>query len=270
MRQPILALLGLSIAVAAATPALATTMAASREIADAIADQRRPPADRARDQFRHPWQTLNFFAVRPGLTVIEFNPGGGWYTRILAPALAKSGHYVAAPSAGRGEEGARRLIEENRAWFGPRASVTAFDPTGARPLAPAGSVDRVLTFRNVHNLVMSGPGDGNAPAFFAAAFKALKRGGILGVVDHRLPEEMPSAQEKSSGYIKQSTIVRLATAAGFKLDAASPVNWNSKDTHDWPEGVWTLPPTLRLGEKDRAKYQAIGESDRLTLRFVKP
>jgi predicted methyltransferase len=148
-----------------------------------------------------------------------------------------------------------------------------FDPAAAT-MAKPGSVDRVLTFRNVHNLLM--PEDGGtkdgavAEAFFKAAYKALKPGGMLGVVDHRLPESASSAREQTSGYVKRSTVIRLATAAGFKLAGESEVNANPKDTADWPDGVWTLPPSLSQKDKDRAKYLAIGESDRMTLRFVKP
>jgi predicted methyltransferase len=253
---------------AAALPPAAAP-AQTGAIAKAVASPARPAEERARDRFRHPVETLGFFGVAPGQTVVEYSPGGGWYTRILMPLLADKGRYVAATGP-RGVDQARALVAK-----GPgaaRATVVAFDPAGTAELAPAGSADRVLTFRNVHNLLManSGTGDGSAPAFFAAAFKALKPGGVLGVVDHRLPKGADDARQKSSGYVKKSTIVRLATAAGFKLDGASEINANPKDTADWPEGVWTLPPTLRLGDTDRARYVAIGESDRMTLRFVKP
>jgi len=131
-----------------------------------------------------------------------------------------------------------------------------------------GSVDRVLTFRNVHNLLMIDAA--TAERVFAAFYAALKPGGILGVVDHRMPESFNTAREKSSGYVKRSTVIHLAKSAGFKLVGESPVNANPKDTHDWPDGVWMLPPTLKLGDKDRERYLAIGESDRMTLKFMKP
>jgi predicted methyltransferase len=254
--------------VSAALPA--TSLPAQKSaIAAAVANADRPAAERARDRYRHPVETLTFFGVAPGQTVVEYSPGGGWYTRILMPLLADKGTYIAATSP-RGLDQTKGLVAK-----GPgaaRAQVYAFDPAGTAVLAPAGSADRVLTFRNVHNLLMANDGanDGVAPAFFAAAFKALKPGGVLGVVDHRLPESASAEREKTSGYVKRSTVVRLAKAAGFTLAGESEVNANPKDTADWPKGVWTLPPTLQLGDQDRAKYVAIGESDRMTLRFVKP
>lgn len=236
-------------------------------IAKAIADPRRSEANRARDIYRHPAETLAFFDVKPGQTVIEYYPGGGWYTEILAPALRGKGRYIAMPPASeRGLAAVKAMLEKNKDRFGT-VEVAPFSPTEPSTVAP-GTVDRVLTFRNVHNLLMNG--EEVAAKAFADFYAALKPGGILGVVDHRLPEDMDSSLEKKSGYIKKSTIVRLASAAGFKLAGESAINANPKDSHDWPEGVWTLPPTLRLGEVDRARYRAIGESDRLTLKFVKP
>lgn len=236
-------------------------------IAKAIADTRRPDAQRARDAYRHPAETLAFFDVHSGQTVVEFYPGGGWYTQILAPALNAKGRYIAMPSASEKAVAATKaMLEQNKAWFGT-VEVAPFSPTDPSTIPP-GTADRVLTFRNVHNLIMAG--DAVAAKAFGDFYAALKPGGILGVVDHRLPEEMDSSREKSSGYLKRSTIIRLATAAGFRLAGESPINANPKDTHDWPEGVWTLPPTYQRGDADRAVYQAIGESDRMTLKFVKP
>lgn len=256
-------------AAAAALIALAPIAAAKADpaIAKAIADPARSAADRARDIYRHPAETLAFFGVKAGQTVVEFYPGGGWYTEILAPALRGNGRYVAMPPASeRGLAGAKAMLEKNKQRFGT-VEIFPFSPTEASTF-PAGTADRVLTFRNVHNLMMQG--ENVAAKAFADFHAALKPGGILGVSDHRLPESMDSALEKKSGYIKTSTVVRLATAAGFKLAGESEINANPKDSHDWPEGVWTLPPTFRLGDADRAKYQAIGESDRMTLKFVKP
>ncbi len=257
----------LFLAAATALVALAPVTAAQADpaIAKAIADPARSEANRARDVYRHPAETLAFFGVKPGQTVVEFYPGGGWYTEILAPALKGNGTYVALPPE-RGLPGVTAMIEKNKDRFGA-VVIHSFSPTVPSTI-PAGSADRVLTFRNVHNLMMQG--ETVAAKAFADFFAALKPGGILGVVDHRLPETMDTALEQKSGYIKKSTVVRLATAAGFKLDGESEINANPKDTHDWADGVWTLPPTYRLGDKDRAKYQAIGESDRMTLRFVKP
>lgn len=256
-------------ALIAFTPiAVAVAAQVDPAIAKAIADPRRSEADRARDQYRHPAETLAFFDVHPDETVIEFYPGGGWYTGILAPLLKGRGHYIAMPPGSpKSLAFTRAMLDKNQDWFGADTKIVAFDQA-APSTFPPGTADRVLTFRNVHNLVMAG--DGVAAKAFADFYKALKPGGILGVEDHHLPESMDAALEKKSGYIKRSTIIRLATAAGFKLAGESAVNVNPKDTHDWPEGVWTLPPTYRLGDVDRAKYQAIGESDRLTLKFVKP
>ena len=248
-------------------PAVATAAKADPAIVKAIGDPQRSEANRARDVYRHPAETLAFFDVHPGQTVIEFYPGGGWFTEILAPMLKDKGHYVAMPpSSEKGIAATRAMLDRNSAWFGA-ADIVPFSPA-APTTFPAGTADRVLTFRNLHNLIMAG--DAVAAKAFADFHAALKPGGILGIEEHRLPEDMDSAREQSSGYLKRSTIIRLATAAGFKLAGESTVNANPKDTHDWPEGVWTLPPTYKLGNVDRAKYQAIGESDRLTLKFVKP
>jgi len=262
LRHPLFA----AVAMALIAPiAIAQAAKADPAITKAIAAPQRSEANRARDPYRHPAETLAFFDVHPGQIVVEFYPGGGWYTEILAPALKDKGTYIALVP----EKGVPRFTEraeKDKAWLGP-VKVAAFSAAGASTI-PAGSADRVLTFRNVHNLIMGG--DETAAKAFADFYAALKPGGILGVVDHRLPEDKDSALEKKSGYLKRSTIIRLATAAGFKLAGESDINANPKDSHDWAEGVWTLPPTYKLGDTDRAKYQAIGESDRLTLKFVKP
>lgn len=262
MRYPLFA----AVAIALVAPAtIATAAKVDPAITKAIADTQRSEESRARDAYRHPAETLAFFDIRPGQTVVEVYPGGGWYTEILAPALKGNGMYIGLVP----EKGVPKFTERaeaNKAWFGT-VTVAPFSATAPSTI-PAGSADRVLTFRNVHNLIMAG--DAVSAKAFADFYAALKPGGILGIVDHRLPEDKDSALEKESGYIKRSTIVRLAAAAGFKLAGESEVNANPKDSHDWPKGVWTLPPTLTLGDVDKAKYQAIGESDRLTMKFVKP
>jgi predicted methyltransferase len=252
------------------TPAL-TRAAVDPAIAKAIADPRRKPANVARDKYRHPGQTLTFLGLKPEMTVVELDPGGGWYSEILAPFLADQGHYIAALEPGEGAQAFHTLVEADPDRFG-KAVLTSFVPGQPSDIAPAGTADMVLAFRLIHNLLGSPeqPGDGNAPQAFADWYRALKPGGILGIEQHRLPEAMDSALEKTSGYVKRSTVIRLALAAGFQLAGASEVNRNAKDTHDWPKGVWTLPPTYRLGDTDKAKYAAIGESDRMTLKFVKP
>lgn len=239
----------------------------SAEITAAVRSAQRSDVNRQRDDYRHPATTLAFFGVKPTDTVVEFSPGGGWYTEILAPLVKGQGRYVALVNA-RGVPAAEKMLAAKQEWFGP-TTVATLDGAAGTSTVPAGSADVVLTFRNVHNLLMN---DDPAVAgrAFAAFYTMLKPGGTLGVVDHRLPEEMDSALEKKSGYIKQSTVVRLAEAAGFKLAGESAVNANPKDTHDHPDGVWTLPPTFALKDVDRTKYAAIGESDRFTLKFVKP
>jgi predicted methyltransferase len=251
----------------AATPLVGQgTAKQSAEIAAAVSDPQRSDANRQRDAYRHPAETLAFFGVKPTDTVVEFSPGGGWYTEILAPLVKGEGRYIALVNA-RGLDATQNMLTAKQAWFGP-ATVATIDGATGTSTVPAGSADVVLTFRNVHNLLMN-----DDPAVAGRAFKAfhtmLKPGGTLGVSDHRLPETMDGALEKKSGYIKRSTVVRLAEAAGFRLAGESPVNANAKDTHDHPQGVWTLPPTYALKDVDRAKYAAIGESDRFTLKFVK-
>jgi predicted methyltransferase len=207
--------------------------------------------------------------VRPTDTVVELFPGGGWYSEILAPYILNGGGtlFVAAPSE-RGFQGFRQLIGRDQALYG-RVRMATFPVREAGQVGvPDGTADVVLTFRNVHNWMMGE--QPYADLAFRQAFAMLKPGGVLGVVDHRLPETAPAERERTSGYVKVSTVRRLAEQAGFVLAASSEINANSRDTTDHPEGVWTLPPVLRLGDKDRAKYVAIGESDRMTLKFVKP
>jgi len=233
-----------------------------------IAGACRPEAERARDRYRHPKQTLQFFGVRPDQTVVEITPGAGWYSAILAPLLRDNGQYIAAVSApppGKpASDTLQRRFAADAATYG-KATIVTFDPKAPVFGAP-GSADVVLTFRNVHNWVMAD----TAPAMFKAFFAVLRPGGVLGVVDHRAADGTSLAAVKQSGYLPTATVVKLATEAGFTLEESSEINANPADTKDYPKGVWTLPPTLTLGDTDRAKYQAIGESDRMTLRFVKP
>lgn len=264
--------IGLAVLIAGLAFPAASWAAPIAAIKAAVANPARLDSERPRDAYRHPAETLDFFHVAPGQTVVEYSPGGGWFSRILVPLLAGHGTYIAVTGkSAKSQDNAKKMLAAIPG--GASAQVIPFDPATAT-IAPAGTVDTVLTFRNVHNLLMpedSGVTDDSvARAFFAAAFKALKPGGVLGIEDHRLPESASAEREKTSGYVKTSTVVRLATAAGFKLDGSSEINANPRDTHDWPKGVWTLPPTLDSGEVDRAKYLAIGESDRMTLRFVKP
>ena len=240
----------------------------------AIADPARPEADRARDNWRHPRQTLLFFGVRPDLAVAEIAPGGaGWYTRILAPLLRQHGRLVAAvPPVVAGNAYSEReaksfsdLLAADPARF-DRVEVAEYTPGGKTAFVPAGSLDVVLTFRNVHNWMARG----QAEAAFADFYRALKPGGVLGVVEHRGNEMVPQDPKAASGYVNQAYAVRLIESAGFRLVGVSEVNANPRDTKDHPRGVWTLPPTYAAGDSDRAKYTAIGESDRFTLKFIKP
>lgn len=262
------ALVATAAVVALAAPAAGQLSAPHRAALEQAAKApTRTPANVARDKYRNPVETLSFFGVKPTDTVVEIFPGRGWYSEILAPYLAGRGtYYVAAPD--RGLNGFRALVTANPQLYGS-AKLAIFpvtDPLQAG--VPAGSADVVLTFRNVHNWLMGEQPYGEEA--FRQMYAMLKPGGVLGIEEHRLPETADSAREKSSGYLKVSTVRRLAEQAGFRFVGSSEVNANPRDTADHPEGVWTLPPTLRLGDKDREKYLALGESDRMTLKFVKP
>lgn len=262
-------------ALAQATPAqkAPATAVADPALQAAVASSTRDPKNVLRDQYRHPAQTLAFFGVKPDQTVVEITPGGGWYTEILAPYLKDGGQYVAAmydpaiPNQPQyryrqSEAMTRRLADTG--VYG-KAKVQNFDPK-APDFGPAGSADMVLTFRNAHNWV----DDGTADAYFKAFFDVLKPGGTLGLVDHRAKPGTDVEKMKTSGYLTEALVIELAQKAGFKLDAKSEINANAKDTADHPNGVWTLPPSNQHDAKDDAKYKAIGESDRMTMRFVKP
>jgi len=247
------------------------TASSATQIDRAIDGNWRSSANRARDVYRHPKATLEFFDVRPGQTVIEITPGGGWYSEVLGPLLRDNGHYIAAVAsapkdreAQQNENTLKRKFESDPAQYA-HAAIREFDPK-TPVLGPPDSADRVLTFRNVHNWMSAG----TAPAMFKAFFAVLRPGGVLGVVDHRAAAHATLASVKGSGYLPTDYVVKLATDAGFELAGSSEINANPKDTKNYPKGVWTLPPTFTLGAKDKAKYAAIGESDRMTLRFIKP
>ena len=243
----------------------------------AIAGDWRDPGNVARDKYRHPRETLAFFGIRRDMTVIEIWPATGWYSEILAPYLRKKGHYLAAMNLAErsGDEAAQasaqKQLDTLRAKFAKDpdvyedAEVVEFEPA-APVLGPPASADAVLTFRNVHNWVMAG----TEVQMFEAMFEVLKPGGVLGVVDHRAADDADLEGVRNSGYLPEAYVINLALRAGFQLQARSEINANPRDTKDYPEGVWTLPPTLTLGAVDRDKYLAIGESDRMTLRFTKP
>lgn len=250
------------------SPTTAQPAAQSSALQAAIASPLRSTANVARDPYRHPVETLAFFGVKPGDTVVEIWPGGGWYAEILAPYLAAGGGTYIAAASERGLAGVNKLAAANPAHFGTvRTADFPAPATGGTPLA-AGTADVVLTFRNVHNWMMGEkPFDADA---FRQMYAMLKPGGTLGVVEHRLPETADDARQLKSGYVKVSTVRRLAEAAGFRFVGASEINANPRDSADWAEGVWTLPPSFALKDVEREKYAAIGESDRMTLKFVKP
>jgi predicted methyltransferase len=252
------------------TFSLAASSAPLREdsaaIKNAVAAPTRTPANVLRDKYRHPAQTLGFFGVRPDHTVVEIWPSGGWYTEILAPLTREKGIYYAAGPE-RSVAAPKQMMRTTPRLYG-HIRITAFPAQAGDTRVPDGSADIVLTFRNVHNWLM---GDKPfAQEAFRQMYAMLKPGGILGVVDHRLPEKADSQRERTSGYVKVSTVRHLAEAAGFRFLKASEINANPKDSADWSGGVWTLPPSNRGPAAEREKYLAIGESDRMTLKFVKP
>ncbi|WP_254606504.1 class I SAM-dependent methyltransferase [Sphingomonas bacterium] len=258
------------LSLAVAVPAVAAgRQAIDRAVASPLRDARLV----ARDPARHPRELLSFYGVTPRSTVVEIWPGGGYWTQILAPMLYDHGTYYAA----MGAKGGTR-VDAEFATLSPAlaASFSAAPDSyghirytsfghGFPDLAPANSADVVLTFRNLHNWM----GDGDAPEMLAAIHRALKPGGILGVEDHRARPVRPQDPTAANGYIRQDYAIATIERAGFKLVGTSEIAANPKDTTDWPGGVWTLPPTYRLGETDRARYAAIGEADSFELKFRK-
>lgn len=231
-----------------------------------------------RDQHRHPLETLTFFDVQPHMSVVEIWPGNyGWYTEILAPYLNEKGTFYAAhfnadssvPFFRKARKDFTNKFNNNEEPFG-KVITTTFNPPEYTAIAPAGTVDRVLTFRSVHNWYMRGGSDERVLAALKAFYTALKPGGVLGIVEHRLASDRPLEDQQSSGYMSQPYVIRMAQQAGFVLEKTSDINANPKDTTRHPRGVWTLPPSLRLGDKQRDHYISIGESDRMTLKFRKP
>ncbi len=250
----------------------ASLMDADSSLTAAIAGPQRTLAFVERDGYRHPQQTLQFFQVTPESTVVEIWPGLGWYTEILAPYLAPSGRFYAAHFPAETPVAYFRKYQQQFAdklaadpVYGA-TRLSEFHPPSGVSAGPAGSATHVLTFRNVHNWMKAGYGQ---PAF-DEFFRLLRPGGVLGVVEHRAKPGTSLEQMISSGYVTQAHVELLARRAGFTLEESSEINANPADNGEHPAGVWSLPPTLRLGEEGRQRYLAIGESDRMTLRFRKP
>jgi predicted methyltransferase len=248
---------------------------ADEALAAAIAGTHRTPAFVARDVWRHPRETLSFFGIQPQMTVLEISPGGGWYTEILAPYLRDKGQLVLAaddPESGfayyrRSADRLAKKLQAQPAIY-DRVKVLPFEVPSKLNLGTPASADLVLTFRNVHN--WAAEGEAAVAGVFRSVHSTLKPGGVFGVVDHRLPAGQVQDAKASSGYVHVAYVTRLALAAGFVLAGSSEVNANPKDTANHPGGVWALPPSYRNKDQDRERFAAIGESDRFTLKFVKP
>jgi len=251
--------------------------ATSAALDSAINGEHRSAESRARDKYRRPKETLAFFGFRSDMTVVEIWPGTGWYTEILAPALKGKGKLYAA------QYSVNPPFSYQRRYFGAFLSkagetpdvyrdviITALDFPYQLDIAPPRTADLVVTFRNAHNWVGRGYHQLSAGLAFQAMFDALKPGGVLGIVDHRWPDAGTEDPFSEDGYVSEERLIALAEAVGFEFAGRSDLNRNPKDTHDHPEGVWTLPPSLAMDDKDLEKYLAIGESDRLTIKFTKP
>lgn len=243
------------------------------KLADIAASKHRTAKYAARDNYRNPVKTLEFFGIKDNMTVVEISPGGGWYTEILAPYLKDNGTYIAA---GYDPESKVEYFKKNAKRYSDKLKakpelygktvLSIMQPPEKMDFAKANSADMVLSFRNTHNWHQ----DGNSKVVYQAIFKALKPGGVFGLVQHRAGDKNPEDTSGKFGYLKQSEVISLAEKVGFKLVGKSEINANPKDTKTHPAGVWSLPPSLDHGEKDKEKYLAIGESDRMTLKFVKP
>jgi predicted methyltransferase len=236
----------------------------------AVADPGRTATFVARDKARHPVEELTFFGLKPNMTVVELWPGGGYWTEILGPYLAKSGRYYAALEPAHDDESTQSVAHWRARMAAEKDRLGTIHETvlgtGQVDVAPPGSADLVVTFRNLHNWM----NEGYADEALAGIFQALKPGGILGIEDHRGRNDKPQDPKAADGYVREDYAIALAKKAGFVLVGKSEIDANPKDTKDWVDGVWTLPPTLSQHEKDRAKYIAVGEADNFVLKFKKP
>lgn len=244
------------------------------DISETLSAEHRSAEAQARDTSRNPAETLAFFGLQPDHTVVEILPGGGWYTDVIAPLVAEKGQYYAAGYSGdiEGQPEYRyklvKMFAEKIAakpeLYG-NAEITVLAPPTYTEIAPAGSADLVVSFRSFHGMLREDPS-----AYLTAIATALKPGGVFGIVQHRADDDATDIEAMGkSGYVSEQTVIDMAKEAGLTLAGKSEINANPRDTKDYADGVWTLPPTLRLGDKDREKYLAIGESDRMTLKFVK-
>jgi predicted methyltransferase len=250
----------------APTPAVASPPAdREAKLRAVLALPHRSEKNRARDQYRHPIETLSFFGVTETSNVLEIWPGGGWYTEVLAPFLNEKGHLAVTNTDSDGGKKYAAMLAEKPEIFG-KVEQRIIAPPDKLDFGPPGSADVVLTFRNVHGWLPKNYDD----KVYAAAFRVLKSGGVFGVVEHRAKPGSDPAELKDTGYVPEEFVIKRVEEAGFRLAEKSEVNANPKDTKDHPKGVWTLPPSLRLGDVDKDKYLSIGESDRMTLKFVKP
>jgi predicted methyltransferase len=271
-KHPCLLLLASTLLLAASCSTTSTREATAAALDNILAGSQRSAENSARDRYRHPKETLLFFGIRPEMKVLEVWPEPGWYTEIIAPLVRERGKYFAAVIAPDPDSQyvTDRLSDYHQKLtskpdvYGAVEVVTL--PTDGSDVVPAGTLDMVVTFRNIHNWMARD----SAGQVFATLYRALKPGGILGVEEHRGNAAMAQDLKAKSGYVNEDYAIRLIEGQGFQLVGESQVNANPKDSKDYEQGVWTLPPTYRLGEKDRQKYADIGESDRFTLKFVKP
>lgn len=255
--------------------ALAGSVSTSERVTVGMQGEHRPEENIARNRYRHPAETLTFFGIEDGMTVMEIWPGGGWYTEVLAPVMRDHGKLIVATwdPAVEGQPAYRYKLPKkmaetfaNNPQVYDQVETEYFSPPGSTSLGDAESIDAIVTFRNTHGWVSGGV----AQEIFAEFARVLKPGGILGVVQHRANEGTDPSVTAKMGYLSEQAVKELATGAGFVFEESSEVNANPKDSTDHPKGVWTLPPGFRLGDEDKEKYAAIGESDRMTLRFRKP
>jgi len=274
LKSNILVILSVSLLVLFSTTVKASDITQMKDsnLQQAINGDHRSADHKARDQYRKPFETLSWLGINEHMTVVEITPGGGWYTEILAPYLKQSGTFYAAGFDGESHvrffrnatKAFNKKLAANPAAY-DKVIVTVLAPPAKTEIAPPGTADMVLTFRNVHNWMAAGSTD----AMLAAMYTVLKPGGILGLVEHRGNPDVKQDPKAGSGYVNEAYTIALIEKAGFKLVDKSNLLANPNDMKDYPKGVWTLPPTLRLGNKEQSKYIAIGESDRMLLKFVK-